>query len=41
MFFSASTANRDQFQNNPAWFLGSEREPDNDMEAAELLDMIR
>jgi YHS domain-containing protein len=41
MFFSASTANRDQFQNNPAWFLGSERQPDNDMEAAELLDMIR
>ena len=41
MFFFASTANREQFQNNPAWFLGSEQQPDNDMEAAELLDMIR
>jgi len=41
MFFFASTANRDQFQNNPAWFLGSERQPDNDMGAAELLDMNR
>lgn len=41
MFFFASTANREQFQNNPAWFLGSEQQPANDMEAAELLNMIR
>jgi YHS domain-containing protein/thioredoxin-related protein len=41
MFFFASIANREQFQNNPAWFLRSEQQPDNDMEAAELLDMIR
>jgi len=41
MFFFASIANREQFQNNPAWYLGSEQQPNNDMEAAELLDMIR
>ena len=41
MFFFASIANREQFQNNPAWYLESEQQPDNDMEAAELLDMIR
>ena len=41
MFFFGSTTNRDQFQNNPAWFLRSEQQPDNDMEAAELLNMIR
>ena len=41
VFFFASLQNRTQFQNNPAWYLGSDQQPGSDSEAAQLLDMIR
>ena len=41
MFFFASLENRSKFQNNPAWYLGSDQQPETDGEAVELLDMIR
>ncbi len=41
VFFFASLQNRTRFQNNPAWYLGSDQQPESDSEAAQLLDMIR
>ena len=41
LFFFASVENRIRFQNNPAWYLSSDQQPDTDHEAAQLLDMIR
>jgi len=41
MFFFASVENRSKFQNNPAWYLGSDQQPETDGEAVQLLDMIR
>ena len=41
VFFFASLENRDRFQNNPAWYLASDQQPEGESEAVELLDMIR
>lgn len=41
MFFFASMENRTRFQNNPAWYLASDQQPEGESEAVELLDMIR
>ena len=41
MFFFASIENRTRFQNNPAWYLGSDQQPAGPVEAVQLLDMVR
>ncbi len=41
MFFFASLENRSKFQNNPAWYLRSDQQPETEGEAVQLLDMIR